>query len=204
MSSDEASSKTPIKSGEFFLNIVGQQDNLVSPYCNRIDCDCLLKKCDSRIYYYSPNSLSLLIESYTKKIIKIEKVIYENKENQDENIMPTNTEPEANMVEILESPNFLLSKRERLNSISSIRKNILLSPGGMKVDDYSTIFSTQKKTKRLKKSTKQIQILKEMYNDCNYEWSKEQILVASEKSNLPQSVIYKWLWDKKNKCFKNK
>ena len=206
MSSDEACSKTPIKSGDFFLNLIGQQEDiLTSPYCHRSDCDCLLKKCDSRIYYHSPNSLSLLIESYTKKIIKIEKIIYENKENQDENLKPNTDEPEADkMIELFESPKSLLGKRERFNSISSIKKNILLSPAVLKADDDSTIFSTQKKTKRLKKSSKQIEILKEMYKDCNYEWSKEQILEASEKSNLPQSVIYKWLWDQKNKCFKKK
>lgn len=62
----------------------------------------------------------------------------------------------------------------------------------------STINTTGKKKKRLRKNNDQIDFLKDAYKS-NKEWSKEYIAQISEKVNLSENKVYKWLWDQKNK-----
>lgn len=209
MSTEEDLTMTPNMKRDNFFNIFDKQDDIIeSPHCKRAHCDCFLKKYDNHNYYHSPNSLALFIESYNKKVIQIEKVVYEEKENKEiisNNVIVDKIINETESNKVFESPLTMLSKRERFSSISSIKKNILFSPISKKSLDYddSTIFSSQKKkSKRLKKTSNQIQILKQLYIENNSDWNKDQIVEASKRSKLSQPVIYKWLWDQKNKNIK--
>ena len=99
--------------------------------------------------------------------------------------------------------NFNLGKNEDsyktencpLFSSSSEKKRIF----ECKEENVSTFNTTQKKNKRFRKSTHQIDYLFEIYYNNNKLLSKEIISEVSLKLDLAENKVYKWLWDQKNK-----
>ena len=66
----------------------------------------------------------------------------------------------------------------------------------------TSVKSSQKKKRRFRKNHEQLQRLSVFYNE-NKHWSKNQIKKISEETGLKENKVYKWLWDQKNKEYKN-
>ena len=62
--------------------------------------------------------------------------------------------------------------------------------------------SSQKKKRRFRKNYEQLQKLSLFYSE-NKHWSKNQIKKISEETGLKENKVYKWLWDQKNKEYRN-
>ena len=58
------------------------------------------------------------------------------------------------------------------------------------------------KKKRFRKNEDQLKKLIKFYQE-NKEWSKGEIKRISEDTGLKENKVYKWLWDQRNKEFKN-
>jgi hypothetical protein len=154
--------------------------------------------------YHSPSSLEKYIESFDRRKIRLVKEI---------SIEPTHCDTFNPSLGItsgdhslslktpikrfkLETTNSMLVKRERTDS------EVLNSPVFLRkweIDTQSTLFSTSKKHRRLRKTKTQIEILQEYLNSNGTDWSKELVKEVSRRCNMKQSVVYKWIWDQKNK-----
>ena len=58
------------------------------------------------------------------------------------------------------------------------------------------------KKRRFRKNNDQLELLKKFYLNHKY-WSKAQIKEISAQIGLKENKVYKWLWDQRNKEFKN-
>ena len=73
---------------------------------------------------------------------------------------------------------------------------------GSTMFNSTSVKSSQKKKRRFRKNHEQLQRLNVFYNE-NKHWSKNQIKKISEETGLKENKVYKWLWDQKNKEYKN-
>ena len=73
---------------------------------------------------------------------------------------------------------------------------------GSTMFNSTSVKSSQKKKRRFRKNHEQLQRLSVFYNE-NKHWSKNQIKKISEETGLKENKVYKWLWDQKNKEYKN-
>ena len=147
--------------------------------------------------YQSPSSLEQYIESFSRSKIKITKEIqFDCKSHILSERLTNIVEPQILTSEKktfkFESTN-MLQKRQREESIC------LKSPERKDIETQSTLFSTCKKLRRARKTKPQIDILLEYVNLYGTDWSKEIVKEISKRSNMKQSVVYKWIWDLKNK-----
>jgi hypothetical protein len=86
--------------------------------------------------------------------------------------------------------------------LCSDHKSSRFDSSSKKLSSYApTLFSTdKKKMSRCRKSSFQLLVLKQTYEmNHNKDWTKEIITEISSKIDLPESKVYKWLWDRKNK-----
>jgi hypothetical protein len=162
--------------------------------------------------YQSPSSLEQFIDSFSRNKVRIVKEIPTEQESYLFNTPKVNqsifkevaNRPTGSDEKITSSNNILfttsmLQKRERGGvclfspDVSKIKKLDLYA------DNQSTLFSTNKKLRRQRKSKNQVNLLKEYMKKHGTDWTKEVLDEVSSKCSLSQGVIYKWLWDQKNK-----
>ena len=114
----------------------------------------------------------------------------------------------------LNNNNKYTTKENTTDNKDSISQDFLISSPPKKVNNKklfecsgSTMFkstsakSSQKK-RRFRKNYEQLQKLSLFYSE-NKHWSKNQIKKISEETGLKENKVYKWLWDQKNKEYRN-
>ena len=115
----------------------------------------------------------------------------------------------------LNNNNKYTTKENTTDNKDSISQDFLISSPPKKVINKklfecsgSTMFkstsakSSQKKKRRFRKNYEQLQKLSLFYSE-NKHWSKNQIKKISEETGLKENKVYKWLWDQKNKEYRN-
>jgi hypothetical protein len=167
--------------------------------------------------YHSPSSLEQYIESFSRNKIRIvkeescctgshcevaaNKALFETPKVNKNLIAETQT-PSAKKVfssNIKFEASKMLQKRERTSSVNTLFSSKKSSTCFKENDNQSTLFSTSKKHRRARKSRMQMGVLQEYLRSHGTEWSKELVKEISKKSGMKQSVVYKWIWDQKNK-----
>ena len=58
------------------------------------------------------------------------------------------------------------------------------------------------KKRRFRKNNQQLDMLLNFYNEHKH-WNKQQIKEIAQKTGLKENKVYKWLWDQRNKEYKN-
>ena len=89
-----------------------------------------------------------------------------------------------------------------LNSPNSIKKPRKIFECSGSTNGTNSSNKTFIKKKRFRKSYDQLELLKKFYLEHKY-WSKSEIKEISAQIGLNENKVYKWLWDQRNKEFKN-
>ena len=99
-----------------------------------------------------------------------------------------------------EKDNFMENKNSKNCFNSPIKyKNLpkkIFECSGSTFETFSSL--SRSKRKRLRKSDKQLFLLKKFYSE-HKNWNKSQIKEISVKSGIKENTVYKWLWDQRNK-----
>jgi hypothetical protein len=159
--------------------------------------------------YHSPSSLEQYIESFNRKKVRLTREIcgdgYEKRAELFPAVINTTSSPITSHyidheIKTLSAKNISLEtigyKRERSES-KGMNSPYLFKK--LDIDNQSTLFSTSKKHRRFRKTQTQIEVLQEYVTLYGTNWSKELVKEVSRKCNMKQSVVYKWIWDQKNK-----
>ena len=85
------------------------------------------------------------------------------------------------------------------NNIKKPRKIFECSGSTMGTNSSNKTFL---KKRRFRKNNDQLELLKKFYLEHKY-WSKNEIKEISAQIGLKENKVYKWLWDQRNKEFKN-
>ena len=99
-----------------------------------------------------------------------------------------------------EKDNFMENKNSKNCFNSPIKyKNLpkkIFECSGSTFETFSSL--SRSKRKRLRKSDKQLFLLKKFYSE-HKNWNKSQIKEISVKLGIKENTVYKWLWDQRNK-----
>ena len=71
---------------------------------------------------------------------------------------------------------------------------------GSSITTNSSKSSARKR--RFRKNNEQLFLLSQFFNEHKH-WSKNQIKEISIRTGLKENKVYKWLWDQRNKEYKN-
>ena len=93
------------------------------------------------------------------------------------------------------SPQFMFSSPRNIKK----SKKIFECSGSTGATNSSNKNSFKKR--RFRKNNDQLLLLKKFYEE-NKTWTKNQIKEISQRINLKENKVYKWLWDQRNKEIK--
>ena len=185
-----------------FEKVNYMDDNDSNPYMN----NDLTKKNLSDLFNEVKNE-PFLCNTKNKTENQSNNNISNNKQNQNINIKQiyvhnnNNNEQKSNIDrsksnKIQTSHQFLLNSP---NSIKKPRKIFECSGSTMGTNSSNKTFI---KKRRFRKNNDQLGLLKKFYLEHKY-WSKSEIKEISAQIGLKENKVYKWLWDQRNKEFKN-
>ena len=99
--------------------------------------------------------------------------------------------------------NIIINKsiKDNKDDITNKKSKIIFECSESKVNGIANSKLFLKK-KRLRKNNEQIVLLSKFYME-HKNWSKKEIKEISENIGLKENKIYKWLWDQKNKEYKD-
>ena len=125
-----------------------------------------------------------------------------NKENSDdyENKIIENKEKIGDKQILNDNKNNLFGFNFNSPIIYKNKTNKIFECSGSTLETFSPISIGKKR--RLRKSERQLFILKKFYSE-NKIWNKNQIKELSSKIGIKENKVYKWLWDQRNKNAKN-
>ena len=119
------------------------------------------------------------------------------------NINYTNNNCINNRIDLIKKKNINLqiSHQFMFSSPRNVKKSKkIFECSGSTVATNSSNKNSYKK-RRFRKNNDQLLLLKKFYDE-NKTWSKSQIKEISQKINLKENKVYKWLWDQRNKEIK--
>mgnify|MGYP002626332130 CR=1 FL=1 len=119
------------------------------------------------------------------------------------NINYTNNNCLNNRIDLIKKKNINLqiSHQFMFSSPRNVKKSKkIFECSGSTVATNSSNKNSYKK-RRFRKNNDQLLLLKKFYDE-NKTWSKSQIKEISQKINLKENKVYKWLWDQRNKEIK--
>ena len=138
----------------------------------------------------------------------------ENKNNNYSNIIPNNFNRNFENKLLLNKNNYKVngSNENDKNIINYNEKGeeIFNSPINKKPKKIfecsgSTLATNSSKSsarkRRFRKNNEQLNMLSQFYNEHKH-WSKNQIKEISQRTGLKENKVYKWLWDQRNKEYK--
>ena len=99
--------------------------------------------------------------------------------------------------------NIIINKsiKDNKDDITNKKSKVIFECSESKVNGIANSKLFLKK-KRLRKNNEQIVLLSKFYME-HKNWSKKEIKEISENIGLKENKIYKWLWDQKNKEYKD-
>ena len=160
---------------------------------------------DNNINYYNNGNNYNLNNTYQ---INLEYINEDNnnKENKNPNFNPYNPNNPKNTsnISIKSSLSNLsnnnINNEEMFNSPLNKKPKKIFECSGSTVATNSSKSSSRKR--RFRKNNEQLLMLSQFFSEHKH-WSKNQIKEISQKTGLKENKVYKWLWDQRNKEFKN-
>ena len=170
-------------------NISNQNNNKNDFYVNNNNKNELGKKNLNELFNNAKND-KFLYDDNKRKVININNAYNNNRVN----IRHKNYNLQISRQFIYSSP----CACDGNNNIKS--KKIFECSGGSTLPT-SSFNRVVYKNKRFRKNNEQIAILKKFYDEHKH-WTKNQIKEISQQIGLKENKVYKWLWDQRNKEFK--
>ena len=118
---------------------------------------------------------------------------YDNKMMSNNNYIKISNENDKNII------NYNDKGEEIFNSPINKKPKKIFECSGSTLATNSSKSSARKR--RFRKNNEQLNMLSQFYNEHKH-WSKNQIKEISQRTGLKENKVYKWLWDQRNKEYK--
>ena len=185
----------------YYNNYNNNGNNFISPNNNNnINQNIDLNKINNNNFQ---NNMEYENEQYNK----------ENKSGNYLNNIPNNFNRNYDNKMILNNNNYINGSKENDKNLTNYNdkgEEIFNSPINKKPKKIfecsgSTLATNSSKSsarkRRFRKNNEQLNMLSQFYNEHKH-WSKNQIKEISQRTGLKENKVYKWLWDQRNKEYK--